>query len=483
MAFRGSWKACTWFAFTLCISLPALTTSVQADGWTRFRGPNGSGVSDQANVPLEWSETENLKWRTELPGPGFSSPIIAGGKVFVTCYSGYGLDRENPGDVANLKRHLVCADAASGQIVWSAVVESAAPEDPYKGFITEHGYASHTPATDGERVFAFFGKSGVVAFDFSGQQLWQQSVGTASGRMRWGSASSPVLHENLVIVPASDESNALVGLDKATGEEVWREQGDALAHNWSTPILADGQDGFDLVYGVRGEVRGLDPATGETRWNASGLSENGYCISMVSADGVIYCAGAMRGGESFAVRAGGKGDVTDSHVIWTGRGWDSIISPVLYEGHLFGTTNRGIAYCRDAKTGERVYQARLATGEAVTEEAAAPGGGRGRAGGRRPPQGGQDRPGGRPGGQRGGRGGRSGGPGGGEYASPILAGGRIYVATRSGVTYVVAPKPEFELLAKNSLESDTSGFCATPAVSGGSLFLRSNAHLYCVSDD
>jgi outer membrane protein assembly factor BamB len=238
--------------------------------------------------------------------------------------------------------------------------------------------------------------------------------------------------------------------------------------------LVDGQDGKVLVLAVLEKVWGVDPATGKVVWQAEGFQNRGYSTSLVADGEMVYCAGGMLGGASFALRTRGGAIETDSPFLWTGRSYDSIISPVFHDGYLYGTTNRGIAYCVNAQTGELAYQARLASGEAVTEDEA---GSRGRG---RQGRGGQ--PGGSGGRPSSGRSERS-GPGGGEYASPVLADGKVYVVTRSGLTYVLAGKPEFQVLAKNQFESDDSEFCATPAISYGDIFIRSNKYLYCVSED
>ena len=162
--------------------------TADAADWTRFRGPNGSGVSEDGKTPLTWSDEKNLKWKTPLPGPGTSSPIVVGERVYVTCYSGYGVEGAT-GSERDLKRHLVCVDRATGKIIWSKSV-AALPEDPYRGFLADHGYASNTPASDGEQIFAFFGKTGVVAFDLEGNQLWQVNLGKESGPRRWGPLGS-----------------------------------------------------------------------------------------------------------------------------------------------------------------------------------------------------------------------------------------------------------------------------------------------------
>jgi hypothetical protein len=223
---------------------------MQANGdWLRFRGPNGSGIGS-GSVPAKWSDTENLKWKVELPGPGTSSPIIVGDRVFVTCYSGYGVDRENPGEMQDLKRHLVCINREGGEVIWDKPVRAVLPEDPYRGFISEHGYASNTPVSDGEHVYVFFGKGGVLAFDFDGKQLWQMGVGTESGPQRWGSGSSLLLYKNLVIVPATEENEAIVALDKKTGKEVWKAQAAGLGNTWGTPILVEVDGRTELVVAV-----------------------------------------------------------------------------------------------------------------------------------------------------------------------------------------------------------------------------------------
>ena len=242
-------------------------TSLQAD-WLRFRGPNGSGISaDSEPTPTQWSPDENLKWKVKLPGPGVSSPIIVGDRVYVTCYSGYGLDRQEPGDINNLKRHLVCVDRQSGEIVWDQSVKAAQPEDPFEGIgVTAHGYASHTPVSDGENIYVFFGKSGVIAFDREGNQLWQTNVGMDSDPKRWGSSSSPIVHDDLLIITASAESRALVGLNKKTGEEVWRQETEGLTDVWGTPLLVDVEGRTDLVIGVPYEFWGLNPKSGKLQF-------------------------------------------------------------------------------------------------------------------------------------------------------------------------------------------------------------------------
>ena len=202
-------------AGTAAACFAASTTKADASDWARFRGPNGTGVSTDADpLPTTFSETENLKWKVEIPGAGVSCPIVVGDRVFVTCYSGYGIDRQNPGEMKDLKRHLVCIERATGKTLWDQSFDAVLPEDEFSGMgVPEHGYASHTPVSDGRNVYVFYGKSGVLAYDFDGNELWKTSVGTGSSRMEWGSSSSPILHENLLVVPAGAEARAVIVLE------------------------------------------------------------------------------------------------------------------------------------------------------------------------------------------------------------------------------------------------------------------------------
>ena len=273
------------FAFSLTLQAMFVSHSLASD-WDRFRGPNGSGVSpDAAKTPTTWTDTENVKWSIELPGPGSSCPIVVGDKVFVTCWSGYGLDRNVPGDQADLKRHLVCVNRQNGNVLWDQVIDPYLPEDEYGGMFAEHGYASHTPASDGEQVYAFFGKTGVVAFDMSGKKLWQTSLGTESGIQDWGTASSPLLYKDLVIVPATAENRSLVALDKKTGSEVWKQEADGFEGTWSSPILVDLPGGDqEIVLGVPGEIWAFNPTNGKLKWYAKGPGSTSITSSVVTAD-------------------------------------------------------------------------------------------------------------------------------------------------------------------------------------------------------
>ncbi len=479
-------------------------SSVQAD-WTRFRGPNGSGIADDKEpTPTTWSDKENLKWKIALPGSGVSCPIVVGDKVFVTCYSGYGVNREEIGKEKDLKRHLVCIDRVTGKTLWEKVVPSTVAEDPYQGMgVPQHGYASHTPTSDGKNVYVFFGKSGVLAFDMSGKQLWETNVGTKSDDREWGSSSSPIVYEDLVIVPAGPEDRSLVAIDKYTGKVAWRTDAtDALGNVWGTPALAKVGDSTELVIGAPSEIWGLNPKNGKLRWYCPYVDSDQFSSSVV-VDGDIVFAVEGRGGGSVAVKAGGKDDVSKgSQVLWTGRDSSSFASPIVYQDRLYYVSRKTIT-CIDAKTHDKIFEGRFTgpNGEAAAPAqgpGAGPGGGgpgRGGPGGGGPgggpgaggPSGngaggpGGPGPGGPGGGGRGGRGGGGGGFGGTDYGSPIIADGKLYFVARNGDAYVLEAGKEFKQLAVNRVTKETEDFSATPAISGGEIFIRSNKYLYCVS--
>ncbi len=227
---------------TLVVMAMFAASSAGAADWPQFRGPGGSGVGDAKGLPVTWSSTDNVVWRTKLPGPGTSSPIVVGKRVYVTCYTGYGLE-PGQGDMDKLMRHLVCIDRANGDVLWTKDFKPVLPESKYGpgGNESQHGYSSSTPASDGKRLYVFFGKSGVYCLDLDGNEIWQAGVGT--GTHGWGSSNSPLLYKNLVIINASIESNALVALDKNSGKEVWRAK--KIDASWNTPVLVNAPDGAD----------------------------------------------------------------------------------------------------------------------------------------------------------------------------------------------------------------------------------------------
>lgn len=409
------------------VSMALLTSTLPAADWLQFRGPGGLGVAAEKNLPTVWDDTTNIAWKTDLPGPGSSSPIFVGDKIFVTCYSGYGLKQDDPGDLKNLKRHLVCLNG-DGKILWNREVTTDAKDYAYESFQTLHGYASSTPASDGKHVYCFFGVAGMVAFDLAGKQLWQTSVGT--GTSDWGSGTSPVLAGDLVIVNASVEGGAIVALNKSDGKIAWSQKD--ISYSWTTPLLIDVKGRQELVVSIYQKLRAFDPKTGKELWHCEGLNDY-VCPSLTIADDVVFAIGA-RSNNAIAVRAGGSGDVTATNRLWTAKRGSNVSSPLYHEGHLYWAhEGRGVVYCADAKTGKIVYEERL------------------------DPE--SDR----------------------IYASAFLAAGKIYYVSRSHGTYLVDAQPKYKLLGHNVIKSDTSVFNASPAAMDGKLLLRSDRRIYCIN--
>jgi outer membrane protein assembly factor BamB len=427
---QGFWSHASCLLVVGCVLMglvgPRAAAQEKPRDWPQFRGPGSLGVSPSQGLPRSWNQQENVLWKTALPGPGTSSPIVVGEKVFLTCYSGYNVPGKARGEPGQLRLHLVCLDRGSGKLLWNSEV---APKLPEQATIREnHGYASSTPAADGERVYVFFGKSGVFAFDLDGKQQWQADVGSELNG--WGSASSPILFGDLVIVNASVESQSLVALDKKTGRERWRAP--SIREAWNTPVLVPLQEGkHELVVAMPRKVVGFNPATGEELWSC-GNDISWYIVpSVVAEEGVVWSIGGRSGVAAVAVRAGGRGDVTQTHRLWTSQKGSNVSSPIIHAGHLYWMHDSlGIAYCAEAKSGKIVYEERVAQAGQV-------------------------------------------------YASPVLADGKLYYVSRSGRTFVLAAGPKYELLAVNSL-GDTSTFNASPAVAGDRLLLRSDRFLYCL---
>ena len=242
-------KSTIRFAAVLCVLFAVLVPNLAAaDGWLQFRGPGGLGVSEEVGLPVTWSEGQNLVWKTELPGAGASSPIVIEGKIFLTCYGGYGTGVDpTRGDIGDLKRYVLCLSLADGRIVWNCQVPDTVPDNPRPGNSPQHGYASSTPTSDGQRLYCFFGNSGVYAFTMDGESVWHTRVG--DGTHNWGSATSPVLYGNLVIINASVEAGELVAISKENGGVAWKASG--IQDSWNTPVLVDVGGRQELVVAVR----------------------------------------------------------------------------------------------------------------------------------------------------------------------------------------------------------------------------------------
>ncbi len=424
----------TWRSVIAIALLANGASCAWAADWPQFRGVGGSGVASEATPPLEWSDSKNLKWKTALPGAGSSSPILVGDAIFVTYYKGV-----DGSDAGKLVRGLACLSRSDGKELWKVEIPSTAKEDSYTGYITEHGYASGTPVSDGEAVYAFLGKSGVLACDLKGNKLWQTNVGTESDIRRWGSGASPILFNNLVIINAASESQSVRALDKKTGKEVWKAPGSRLSLSFGTPAIVKVSDErSDLVIAPPGEVWGLNPTTGKLIWYASIRSDGNVSPSIVAGDGVVYVTGGFTGKGTTAIRVGGKGDVTKTHVIWSIKASSYVPTPLLHDNRLYWVNEDGLALCVDATTGKSIYEERLAV-------------------------------------QGGGRGGKP------FYASLVLGGKTLYAVSRKAGTFAYSVGDKFDAPVRSKLMDDTD-FNATPAIAGKQLYIKSNKALYCLEN-
>lgn len=417
------------FAMMLLLS-PAV---VAADAWDQFRGAGARGVSggpgvSGGSVPTRWGDEENLAWKTVLPGAGSSSPVVRGDRVFLTAYSGYGLSVEQPGERDALQLHVLCLSLDDGRIIWDRSVDPSPDEQPMGKRIGEHGFASPTPCLDQDNVYASFGPSGVVAFSQDGEFLWRRSVGSKTAG--FGAAASPIVFEDLVIMNASIEDDAVYGIDKNTSEIRWRTE--EIERAWTTPTIVTLVDeSAELVVNQKDAILGLDPRTGDRLWSCEAIQD--YIIPSVIADGQrLYCSGG-RQNKTFVIRAGGRGDVTESHLVWEVSRGANVTTPLLHDGYLYWSHDKAIALCLRASDGEEMFRERLPTRSRV-------------------------------------------------YASIVSDGDKLFLTTREAGVVVLAAKPRYEELAVNRLGDSEERFNATPAISGGKLLLRSDKAIYCVAN-
>jgi outer membrane protein assembly factor BamB len=378
---------------------------VGAADWTQFRGPGGTSVSDETDVPVKWSTTEGLCWKAELPGRGLSNPVIAAGRVYVTASSGY---REK-------WLHVLCFDEKTGAKLWERRFNATGNT----GCHPKTCMAAPSPVTDGKHVFALFATADLAALDSDGNLLWYRSlVGdypTISNQV--GMAASLTLYRDTLIVPMENVGESfLAGLDKMTGKNRWKVKRPQDI-NWVSPIVVDAPDKAAVVFPNGKEFTALDPETGKIRWtfNAEGASN---IQSPTAGSGLLFVPGQ----KFYALRPGSDG--TTPEVLWEkGKLASAYACPVYYKDHVYALTSVGVT-CVKAADGEEVWKQRI------------------------------DGP---------------------FVATPVLADGKLYVVNEKGLTTVLQLGPEPKVLAKNDLK-DT--FLATPAISGGAIYLRSDGYLY-----
>lgn len=437
---------------TLALAFSFTVTGVGGEtelDWPQFRGPTSSGVAPGAGYPMQWDTNQNVAWSTEIPGLGWSSPIVAGGKVFLTSVVTdgkveppkkglyFGGERPNPG--ADTNHWMVwCLDTAKGGILWKREVHSGPPPGPRH---VKNTYASETPVTDGERVYAMFGNQGVYCLDMDGKVLWSKELTAKKTAFAWGTAASPVLFSGrLVIVQDNEEESSITALDPKSGDQVWRTARDERS-NWATPMVWKHDEVKELVVPGRKKVRSYG-TDGTVLWEFGGMSSI-VIPTPLEANGLLYVSSGYVGDKTrpiFAIRSGAKGDIslkpdesTNSFIAWR----ESTIgpynpSPIIYGDRLYVLYDFGFFACYDARTGKQIYER-----QRLNKDASA-----------------------------------------GFTSSPWAADGRIYCLSEDGDTYVIEAGAEYKPVGKNSLGE----MCmATPAIAEKSFFIRTASRLVRIS--
>lgn len=436
--------------FTFCLLTLTFCSysagAARSKDWPQWRGPDGQGISEEKGLPVEWSATKNVKWKTPIGGLGHSSPIVWGKKIFlttaldgevipgrpagVTHKLSDGTDFVHPDAVgANLKHtfKVLCLDRDSGKILWERVAYDGPVHDSRH---RKASFASSTPATDGKYVFAFFGSEGLYAYDYNGKLVWKQDLGKL-GTASVGYGVSPVLYQNLVIMQCDDSglNSFMVAFDKKTGKEVWRAPR-KVDLTWSTPVLVQTARGAELVAAAAEAIIAYDPLTGKELWRHKGLESNAVPTPVVSNDLVVLTSGSPNK-IALAIKAGGSGDVTGtSQLVWTyKKGTAYVPSPILYGEYVYLTTDRGLLTCLNAKTGKTEYEGARVPVPATFS------------------------------------------------ASLVAYEGMILLTSEDGETFIVKAGPKHEILRSNSLGEPVY---ASPAIADGKIFIRGEKNIYCI---
>lgn len=389
-----------------------------AHDWPEFRGPTGQGHSPANDVPIRWSATENVAWKAAIPGGGWSSPVLVNGRVYLTSAI-------SAAGVKDLKLTAICLDARDGKLLWSTNVFS--PEDG-SSLHRKNSYASPTPLVRGGRLYVHFGHLGTACLDLNGQVLWRQTSITYPSMH--GNGGSPLLAGDRLIFSCDGITNpAVVALDRHTGKVQWKTPRDndsvPKKFSFSTPLLITNAGREELISPGAGATYAYDPTTGRPLWKVSTGTGFSVVPRPVFAHGLLFVNTDYDFPKLFAIRPGGEGDVTSTHLAWqTGRGAPSTPSALVVGSELYFVSDAGIATCADAKTGQVHWNERL---------------------------------------------------GGGFSASPVFAAGHIYFQNEEGVGYVLKAGKTFEQIAKNELGERT---LASYAVDDGTLFIRGAEHLF-----
>jgi len=406
--------------------LHVMAAAVAAGDWPAFRGPDGNGIAREKQAPLHWAPGLNVRWKAPLPGPGNSSPIVSRGRVFVTC-----------AEDAGRKRNLYSFDRRTGEKLWVRTVEFTDAEPTHRS----NPYCASTPVSDGERVIVWHGSAGVYCYRFDGTEVWRKDLGAI--RHDWGYASSPILHRGKVVLNFGPGSRSfLAALDLKTGAVLWKHEesggldatDNRMVGSWTTPIViqVNGQD--QILCSMPTRVIACDPRTGSLLWFCEGLGSEKvdlvYAAPVVSG-GIGVAFTGWIDGPTMGFTLGGSGDVTASNRLWLEKQPQRIGSGVALDGRVYiVNAGPGTAQCIECQTGKVRWTERLDGGES--------------------------------------------------WGSVVGVAGRCYVTSRRGVTTVFRANPDrLELLAVNDLGEGSN---ATPAVSDGQIFLRTDAHLYCIAE-
>ncbi len=409
-------------------TLLCLTHSA-AEDWLHWRGPIGTGASLTAKPPIQWSENENICWKVAIPGLGSGSPIVVGNRVFVV--SAVPVDgSQSARSQTPLQFCLFCFDRAQGKLLWKQV---ATVSQPHQATHETNGFASASPCSDGQLVYAHFGSRGLYCYTLDGQPVWQRTdFGAMETRNDFGEGSSPTLAGDMLIVPWDHEGEShLFALDKRTGKTLWDTPRDEPTC-WATPLVVETSDGNkQIVMNGQNAARGYDLNTGRELWRCGGQTERPVATA-VAGDGLVFVASGFRGSFLGAFRLDGRGDIegTDA-VVWTlDRDTPDIASPLLSGGRLyFHKAKTGLLSCYEANTGKPCFQVQRIEGLNST------------------------------------------------YASPVAANGYVYLTGRNGQVVVIKDASEWEQVASNSLGETID---ATPALVDDQIFIRGEQHLFCI---
>ena len=423
----------------------AFAGAAAAGNWPQWRGPDGSGISTEKNLPAEWTPTKNIKWKTPIDGRSHSSPIVWENKIFVTTAiegaevpgakaAKHLLDNKefvHPDSIGANRKHtfkVIALNRDNGKVLWEAVAFEGTPYDDRH---RKSSYAASTPATDGKMVYAYFGSEGLYAYDFNGKLAWKADVGKLAN-LGMGTGTSPILFENVVIVQADEDNGQasfIVAYDKKTGKEVWKTPR-KVQISWSTPLLARSAKRTELITSGTEMIIAYDPATGKELWTHKGVESNAI-PSPVANNEMVYLVAGFPAKIALAIRLGGSGDLTGTpNVPWQyAKGTAYVPSPILYGDYLYLTTDRGILTCIDAKTGKVVYEGgRIPIPATFT-------------------------------------------------ASPVAFDGKILLTSEDGDTFIVKAGPKHEILATNSVGEPVY---ASPAIADGRIYIRGEKNIYCI---